>query len=404
MTNSNEPHLHKIVCTYCGDAPLNHRVSFFTSIMDVGMDRYMSKLAKHTPVFLLSIVDDFVGGVFEIFSLFKIARFSSDMDLANTLRSRVIWEEATRRGVKMEQAIFWKQPLDYYRANIKGQTFYFKSVPIRPELSRMNNSWDDKVVLKKELRKHNLPAPAFVELKCLSFSYLRNKDKVTEEIFSKLNKPIIVKPRVGSRGRHTVTNINTLEQFRHGVEVAKTLSPYLVVEEHLSGAVCRATFVRGELAGFYKAEAPSITGDGKHTVKELIEEKDRTRNVKVEKIIISKELQDHILRSGFTTEDVMPAGTVLQLTHRMGRLFGGKTKEMLGELHPSFLPILNKAAKMVNIPLIGFDCIVPDPTKDESSQRWGIIECNTLPFIDLHYYALEGTPKNIAGMIWEMWK
>jgi len=58
----------------------------------------------------------------------------------------------------------------------------------------------------------------------------------------------------------------------------------------------------------------------------------------------------------------------------------------------------------VGLSVVGFDCIIPDPTKDANSQRWGIIECNSLPFIDLHYFALEGKPKNIAGMIWDMWE
>lgn len=403
MNNAIEPKLHKIVCPYCGDAPLNHSVTYFSSILDVSLDRYMSKLTKHTPVFLIKFVDYFIGSLFELFSLLKIAKFSSDMDLANTLRSRVIWEEAEKRGIKMEQVICFKQPLDYYRAVLKGKTIYFKSVPIKPELTQMNQSWDDKVVLKKEFRKYKIPAPAFLELNCLSFSYLKNKECVTKEIFEKLSKPIIVKPRLGSRGRHTVTNINTLEQFRAALSVASKLSPYLIVEEHIQGSVCRATFVDGVLAGFYKAQAPSVVGDGKQTVGELIEAKNISRQPKIESIIISSELTDYIGRSGFTLTDVLPKDVSLQLTHRMGRLFGGTTKEMLDELHPSFVPVLKKAADAVDLPLLGFDCVVPDPTKDQASQKWGIIECNTLPFIDLHYFALEGKPKNIAGMVWDLW-
>ena len=76
---------------------------------------------------------------------------------------------------------------------------------------------------------------------------------------------------------------------------------------------------------------------------------------------------------------------------------------MPDNLHPSFLPVLQKAERIVNLSVVGFDCIIPDPTKDANSQRWGIIECNSLPFIDLHYYALEGKSRNIAGMIWDMW-
>jgi cyanophycin synthetase len=76
---------------------------------------------------------------------------------------------------------------------------------------------------------------------------------------------------------------------------------------------------------------------------------------------------------------------------------------MVDEIHPSFIPFFEKAALVTGLSIAGFDSIIPDPTMDAYSQKWGIIECNTLPFIDLHYYALEGKPRNIAGMVWDLW-
>jgi D-alanine-D-alanine ligase-like ATP-grasp enzyme len=261
----------------------------------------------------------------------------------------------------------------------------------------MQNNWDDKILLKQELSKRDTPVPIYMSFNSLSITNL-------ETIFEKFQKPIIVKPRVGSRGRHTVTNIHTLEQFKAGVEIVKQICPVVSVEEHLMGDVCRATFVSGKLMGFYRGMSPVVIGDGQKTVEQLITEKDAHRNERVEKVLVNKEMEDYVARAGYSMQDVLPAGLRLSLTYRTGRLFGGATREMLDELHPSFVPILTEAAKLVGWPVIGFDCIVPDPTKDASAQRWGIIECNTLPFIDLHYYALEGKPKNIAGAIWDMWK
>jgi D-alanine-D-alanine ligase-like ATP-grasp enzyme len=201
-----------------------------------------------------------------------------------------------------------------------------------------------------------------------------------------------------------VTNIHTLEEFKSGVDVAKKLCAYLSVEEHLMGDVCRATFVNGKLMGFYRGGTPYVVGDGMQTIEQLIQDKDENRPERVEKIIVNQEMRDFVARLGFQIQDVLPSGLRLALTYRTGRLYGGVTREMLDELHPSFVPTLTKAAEIVDLPVIGFDCIVPDPTADASTQRWGIIECNTLPFIDLHYYALEGKPKNIAGAIWDMWR
>lgn len=403
----NEPQVKKSACSYCGDAPINHTVSFLESIVSITLDNNAKRFIKYVPSFVKDLADLVPGFLFRTLALLKLAKFSGDINKAHTFRSRIIWEEAQKRGIKMEQVIFLGKPLDYYRAIVKiknkSKFFYFESIPIRPEFLDMDRNWDDKVVLKQEFSKKGIPVPTYFEFSPLSFFYLKNKDKNIEEIFYKLSKPIIVKPRVGSRGRHTITNVNTLQQFRQGINTAFQICSYLIVEEHLKGNVCRATLVGGTLAGFYMGHAPTLLGDGQKTIGELIEEKDKKRENRVEPIRVSKELEDHILQSGFTLGDILPIGISLSLTHRVGRLFGGRTKEMLDDLHPSFIPILKQAAKTVSLSVVGFDCIIPDPTKDAHSQKWGIIECNTLPFIDLHYYALEGKPKNIAGMIWDLW-
>jgi D-alanine-D-alanine ligase-like ATP-grasp enzyme len=296
----------------------------------------------------------------------------------------------------MEQILILGRPLDQYRAIINGKRIYFESLPIPYKFLDMKQNWDDKITLKKELTKHGIPVPQSLQLPFLNLKSLA-------KVFSKLPKPVIVKPKIGSRGRHTVTNINTLEQFIAGVKIVKKISVSISVEEHLDGYVCRATVVDGKLAGFFRTCAPYVVGDGVKTVKELIDERDANRNPRVQPVNTSVEMHNQISRAGFSIDDVLPSGVKISLSHRAGRLFGGTTREMIDELHPSFVPILEKAGKVVGLAVAGFDCIIPDPTQDQASQKWGIIECNTLPFIDLHYYALEGKPRNIAGMIWDMW-
>lgn len=404
MSQINEPSVKKSSCSYCGDAPINHFFSFLESMVSITLDNYAKRIIKYVPFFVKDFVDLIPEFLFRTLAFLKLASFSKDIDKANTFRSKIIWEEAKKRGIIMEQVIFLGKPLDQYRAKLKFKNetkfFYFESIPIRPEFLDTTKNWDDKVIMKREFEKYGIPVPAYFSLS--SFTFFRLKK--IEEIFNKLSKPIIIKPRVGSRGRHTITNINDLKHFREGINIAKQICSYLVVEEHLKGNVCRATLVDGVLGGFYKGHAPTLIGDGKKTIRELIEEKDKKRESRVEPIRMGKELYDHILRSGFTVSDILPIGVSLPLTHHVGRLFGGTTREMIQDLHPSFIHIFEKAAKIVDLSVVGFDCIIPDSTMDAYSQKWGIIECNSLPFIDLHYYALEGKPKNIAGMIWDMWK
>ena len=397
MTQISEPKVQQGACSYCGDAQVNHRLYYIGNLISFTVDSHMAKLTKYAPRFLKDFASFIPIFLFNTLKIFKLAHFSNDIEKTNSFRSRIIWEEAIRRGILVEQVFIGKKPLDWYRAKVNDKTIYFESIPIQPEFLDFKKDWDDKIVLKKELAKHGIPVPKYNKIPMLRFKNL-------EHTFLKLKTPVIVKPQIGSRARHTITNINSLKHFKEGVAIARKISPHLVVEEHLDGYVCRATLVDGVLAGFYRGKSPSIVGDGQRSIRELIEEKDKNRNDRVEPVRIGDELYTYIARQGFNIDDILPLDVSLNLSHRIGRLFGGTTKEMIDELHPSFIPILEKAGEIVGLPVIGFDCIIADPTKDASEQRWGIIECNTLPFIDLHYYALLGKPRNIAGMIWDLWK
>ncbi|HEU0085410.1 MAG TPA: hypothetical protein VFQ59_00405 [Candidatus Paceibacterota bacterium] len=360
------------------------------------VDPFFGKLSRLVPQFAVDGVDYFLKLLFHILRAMRIIRLSRDSEKATTLRSKVIWAEALNRGIHMEQIVVFGKYTDNYRAKVQGKYIYFDSLPLPHRPLNDNEEWDDKFYMKKVFAGENIPIPA-----CHSLPIFK-KDR--RKIFDKLQKPVIVKPRKGSRGRHTTTNIEAWDEFEKAYQRAKVLSPEVVGEEHLKGYVCRATCVAGKLAGFYRAEQASITGDGKKSIIELIDEKNKNRPERVSEIKFTDEINESIKRLGFKKEDVLPMGTKVELSHRTGRLFGGITKEMLDELHPSFVPVLEKAAQATTLSVVGMDCIIPNPEHPEDSQRWGIIECNTLPFIDLHYYALDGKPKNIAGMIWDLWK
>jgi cyanophycin synthetase len=390
------PHFNTRSCPYCGDSPINHQLSYIEKVVSLFLDTYTGRVAAHAPNLLKRFASAIPFFIFRIFILLGAGRFSEDIDKAASFRSRVIWEEAIRRGIPMKQVVLFGTYLDHYCAEVNGTTIYFESIPIQEEYLIMPDNWDDKYALKQKFVEVGIPVPAYVRLSRFGLRSL-------EKVYAQFHGPIIVKPQIGSRGRHTVTNITTFDQFREGVRIVRQICPEVMVEEHLEGDVCRATLVGGVLGGFYVGRVPYVIGDGVHTIQELITEKDATRPDRVGVVPMSRELEDHIRRSGYTLSSTPSVGERVTLTHRLGRLFGGTTEEMIEKLHPSFVPVLERAVRALGLSVAGFDCIIPDPTRDQASQKWGIIECNTLPFIDLHYYALVGKPRNIAGMVWDLW-
>lgn len=294
----------------------------------------------------------------------------------------------------MEQLIFFGMYTETYRARLRGGWEYFVSLPIPPETLRGSIDWvDDKFLLKQLLHRHDIPTP-----RIRSVSNIQKAQKAVEELGN-----VVVKPQSGSRGRHTSVNVRTEEEMRDAFKSAQTLCRQVAIEEYLRGSVCRATVVGGKLVGFFQAHPPRITGDGISTIGQLIEIENARKPERVQDIVLSNEHRKFIARFGLREESILARGKTIPLSHRTGRLFGGYTRELLGYEHPKLRAYAEKAAEVIRAPVVGFDLIIEDPEKDPDQQTWGIIEANLLPYIDLHYLPLEGTPSNVAAAVWDLW-
>ncbi len=384
-------------CPYCGDSPIRHFETFVSESIASAANQWLSfpgMRALHGFVDRVSL--GFARFFIFLFRAIGAASFSRDILRARTLRSALIWREARRRGIAMEQCIAWGKPTEWYRARLRGRWRYFESIPLPPALSRRGHEWlDDKHLVKEKLRRAGIPVPRSVVVKSA---------RAARAAFLHLGAPVVVKPCTGSRGRHTTVFVPDVASLEKAFWRAQRINHFVVIEEYLSGSVCRGTTVAGVLRGFLKADPPIVVGDGKRTLAKLIAEKNRTRPKRVAEVLIRPELTEFVARQGYALSAVLPQGQRLPLLFRTGRLFGGRTREMLSEVHPEFRAALEKAGRVADAPVVGFDVIIPDPTRAPAGQKWGVIEGNSLPFIDLHDFSLEGAPANVASHIWDLWE
>ena len=390
--------VQKSSCSACGTSPVNHKSMYVTTIVDdvltTSMHIFFGWIRVPREGFVANTVNAGFVGFFRIFGL---ARFSQDSSKAISGRSQLIWQEAERRSIRMEQIIMFGKPLEQYRARLGNKWIYFQSIPVPSWLPQKGYDWiDDKFKLGKVLEKAHVPTPHVRTVRT---------ERAALKAFNELEKPVIIKPRAGSRGRHTTTNIRTEAELIKAYKLAHMIAPSLVVEEHLFGSVYRATVINNKLVGFFRADPPQVVGDGVHTIRELISEKNTHRNKDLlGEIEINEDLTSFIGRYGHTRDSVLAKEMKLDLSAKTGRFYGGYTKEMLPEIHPKLHEYFERAGIAVEASIVGFDLIIPDPTIDPDTQKWGIIECNSLPFIDLHYFPLEGTPINVATHIWDLWQ
>jgi len=355
-------------------------------IMYGGPGRFLNKLGNWI-----------VAGIFWIMKVIGLVKYNTDFDKIKISRARVLWEEALARGLQIKEIKPFGLGMDAYQVRLPHaggkKDLIFFGLPRLDEYSNQALDWaDDKWLLKKALIKAGLPVAPGKSV----WNY-----GGALKTFRGLNKPVIVKPRSGSRGRHTTTYVYTEQQFKHAYKIAKQLCHWVIVEEHLEGAVWRGTVVDGKCVGMLGGDPPKVTGDGKSTIEQLIAIVNQKKHPEVKDIEINKKMHEFLGRNGISVDTVLPVGKLVYLNEKIGVNYGGSSFEAYEDTHPDILKMFEDAAAIINDPILGFDFICEDISKSWREQRCGIIECNGLPFINLHHDPLYGKPRNVAKHVWD---
>lgn len=380
-------------CLACGNNQTSHFFSWLGQTISVCTAPMHTRLSRS---FLSSIASRITNPILSFFifdyNTVGILQVNNDPEKTASQRGRVLWQEAIKQGIPMHGFIAFGRPVDLYAAKVNGKNIYFNGLP-RPLRTPKNSEWwmDDKFVLKILLKDAGVPVARGGVFS--TFTPLLKK-------FHELEKPVIIKPRLGSRGRHTTTNIHTEADLKKAFDSAKKLCHWVILEEHLKGSVYRATIIGEVLAGVLAGDPPRITGDGVSTIAQLVEKKNTKKPQGVKDVVITEEHVEFLRRQQYTLETILPTGITIDLLEKIGVSYGGNSAEVTNITHPETKRILEKAAAAVADPLIGFDFIISDIAGDPQNQKWGVIECNGLPFINLHYDPIEGSTNEVAKPLW----
>ena len=123
----------------------------------------------------------------------------------------------------------------------------------------------DKWETKELLEKHGIPVPKGVEYK--------NYDNAFD-LAQKWGYPLVVKPSDGNHGRGITIGVDNDELFKDAWKTAKKQSKngHVIIEEMLKGTDYRLLVINGKLVAAAKRVPAQVTGDGKQSIQELIDE------------------------------------------------------------------------------------------------------------------------------------
>ncbi len=213
-----------------------------------------------------------------------------------------------------------------------------------------------------------------------------------------------MKPTLGSRSRHTYLHITNAIELTKAFQKAKEISPRVVVEQELPGFVFRVTLVGGKIVGVMRREAPHVMGDGNNAIKTLIEHENKNplrAGPIFHMIVVDDEVRATLKEQNLSLNSVPKKGVMVVLHPKVSRAVGATTTE-IPMIHPENEKMFIKIGEVLDDPLVGVDFMIEDMAKPWQEQVCGVIECNSLPFIDLHHYPYHGPARNVAGKVWDI--
>ena len=220
----------------------------------------------------------------------------------------------------------------------------------------------------------------------------------------RLGFPCVVKPLDGNHGRGV--HLNLLDEAAVRAAFAGALgesrSGDVIVETYVAGNDYRCLVIGGKVAAIAERVPASVTGDGEHTVRELVDiaNADPRRGIGHEKVLtrirVDEAAVSLVRDQGFGLDDVPPPGVWVKLALTGNMSTGGTSIDRTIEAHPDNVEIAETAAQIVGLDIAGIDFICPDIATPVRETGGAIVEVNAAPGFRMHTHPTEGEPQYVA--------
>lgn len=228
------------------------------------------------------------------------------------------------------------------------------------------------------------------------------------DIFEMLTKPLVVKPSDGTWGENISLNITTPEQYFEAVDLALAYSQKkktgVIVEEMFSGEEYRVLCTREKVIGILKRVPANVTGNGKDSIMQLIQQKNKEEirgpkgsNKSHLRIIMDKSLKKYLTEQNLNLDTVPEEGKQIFLRKVSNISQGGDAYDYTDIAHSSVKDIALKAINTIpGLAFAGIDFMSSDITKKQTKDNYVIIEINDSPGFDIHDIPYQGKNRHAA--------
>lgn len=284
--------------------------------------------------------------------------------------AKIIVDEARRRGIASQ---IIDEKAGYFSLTLGG-----RSVVCRESLTELTNAvamsrCQDKEITLRLLRAKGLRVPEQQVAATPNENYG----------FLKAYKRVVVKPADAEQGAGISVDVRTEKELDEAIEMAKHHDSKVLLEEFCEGEDLRIVVIGYKVVAAAIRRPAQIIGNGHQTVRELIEKQSRRRAAATggeSRIPLDAETERCVRAAGYEMDSVLPGDKVLLVRKTANLHTGGTIHDITEHLHPRLIEAAKKAARALDIPVVGLDFLVSSPMKE----AYVIIEANERPGLANH--------------------
>jgi len=231
--------------------------------------------------------------------------------------------------------------------------------------------------------------------------------EAAQRIARRLGRPVAIKPLDANQGKGVTVDCVGPDAVARAVEFARKHGRRVIVEEYLRGRDYRVLVTGNRIAAASWRRPPNVTGDGKSTIRELVEIENRNpargdghTNI-LTKIPLDALADEALARQGLDLDTVLADGVSADLRGNANLSTGGTAEDVTDLLPEETRNVCIRAARTIGLDVAGIDIICEDIAKPLRAQRGGIIEVNAAPGIRMHQYPSRGAPRDAGDAIVE---
>jgi GNAT-family acetyltransferase (TIGR03103 family) len=306
--------------------------------------------------------------------------------------ARLLADEALRRGIGVR--------IVDAEAGLLELSHGGRTIQTRESLSELTTAvaltkCDDKRLTRRLLAEAGLSVPA---------GRLATGDADDVAFLEDVGE-VVVKPARGEQGQGVTVGVRTERELTDAVALSERYCPEVLLEECAAGDDLRVVVIDHQVVAAAIRRPAEVVGTGQHTIRELIAATSRRRAAATdgESVIpLDGVTVKAVADAGYELEDVLPAGATLRVRRTANLHTGGTIHDVTERLHPALADAAVRASRLLDIPVVGMDLLVPDPSGAdhviiEANERPGLANHEPHPtaerFVDLLFPATRALPR-----------